>query len=35
MKELKQIEEEYPQLITTDSPTQKVGTSPIKKGLKK
>ena len=30
MKELKQIEAEYPQLITTDSPTQKVGTSPIK-----
>lgn len=35
MKELKQIEAEYPQLITTDSPTQKVGTSPIKKGFKK
>lgn len=35
MKELKQIEAEYPQLITTDSPTQKVGTSPNKKGFKK
>ena len=35
MKELKQIEAEYPQLITADSPTQKVGTSPIKKGFKK
>ena len=35
MKELKQIEAEYPQLITIDSPTQKVGTSPIKKGFKK
>ena len=35
MKELKQIEAEYPQLITADSPTQKVGTSPIKKGFEK
>ena len=34
MKELKQIEKEHPQLITTDSPTQKVGAS-IKKGFEK
>lgn len=34
MKELKQIEKEYPQLITKDSPTQKVGAS-IKKGFEK
>lgn len=34
MKELKQIEKEYPELITTDSPTQKVGAS-IKKGFEK
>jgi len=32
MKELKQIEKEYPELITPDSPTQKVGAS-IKKGF--
>lgn len=34
MKELKQIEKEYPELITKDSPTQKVGAS-IKKGFEK
>ena len=35
MKELKQLEADYPELITPDSPTQKVRTSPIKKGFKK
>lgn len=35
MKELKQLEADYPELITPDSPTQKVGTSQIKKGFKK
>lgn len=34
MKELKGIEKEYPELITKDSPTQKVGAS-IKKGFEK
>ena len=34
MRELKQIEKEYPELITTDSPTQRVGAS-IKKGFEK
>lgn len=34
MRELKQIEAEYPELITKDSPTQKVGAS-IKKGFEK
>ncbi len=34
MRELKQIEAEYPDLITKDSPTQKVGSS-IKKGFNK
>mgnify|MGYP005757245321 FL=1 len=34
MRELKQIEKDYPQLITKDSPTQKVGAS-IKKGFEK
>ena len=34
MKELKQIEAEYPELIREDSPTQKVGAS-IKKGFEK
>ena len=34
MKELKEIEKEYPELITKDSPTQKVGAS-IKKGFEK
>lgn len=33
MKELKEIEKEYPELITKDSPTQKVGAS-FKKGFK-
>lgn len=35
MRELKQIEKEYPELITEDSPTQRVGTGAIKKVLKK
>ena len=34
MRELKQIEKEYPELITKDSPTQNVGSS-IKKGFEK
>ena len=34
MRELKQIEKEYPELITKDSPTQRVGSS-IKKGFTK
>ena len=34
MRELKQIEKQYPELITKDSPTQKVGAS-IKKGFEK
>ncbi len=34
MRELKQIEKEYPELITEDSPTQRVGAS-IKKGFEK
>ena len=34
MKELKGIEKEYPELISEDSPTQKVGSS-IKKGFEK
>lgn len=34
MRELKQIEKEYPELITSDSPTQRVGAS-IKKGFEK
>ena len=34
MRELKQIEKDYPELITKDSPTQKVGSS-IKKGFAK
>lgn len=29
MRELKQIESEYPQLITPDSPTQRVGATPV------
>ena len=29
MRELKQIEELYPTLITTDSPTQRVGAAPV------
>lgn len=35
MRELKQIENEYPELITEDSPTQRVGTGAIKKGFEK
>jgi DNA ligase (NAD+) len=35
MRELKQIEKEYPELITKDSPTQRVGTGAIKKGFEK
>ena len=35
MRELKQIEKEYPELITSDSPTQRVGTGSIKKGFEK
>ena len=34
MRELKQIEKKYPELITNDSPTQRVGAS-IKKGFEK
>jgi DNA ligase (NAD+) len=29
MKELKQLEEEYPQFLTPDSPTQRVGAAPV------
>jgi DNA ligase (NAD+) len=29
MRELKQLEEQYPQFLTPDSPTQRVGTAPI------
>ena len=35
MRELKQIEKEYPELITEDSPTQRVGVGNIKKGFEK
>lgn len=35
MRELKQIENEYPELITKDSPTQNIGTGSIKKGFEK
>lgn len=35
MRELKQIEKEYPELITSDSPTQRVGVGSIKKALKR
>lgn len=35
MSELKKLEAEYPELISPNSPTQKVGTSPIKKGFEK
>ena len=35
MRELKQIEKEYPELITNDSPTQRVGVGSIKKGFEK
>jgi DNA ligase (NAD+) len=30
LRELQQIEHEYPQLITDDSPTQRVGATPLK-----
>jgi len=29
MKELKQLEEQYPQFLTSDSPTQRVGAAPV------
>ncbi len=29
MRELKRLEEEYPQLVTPDSPTQRVGAAPV------
>lgn len=29
MRELKQLEEQYPQLLTSDSPTQRVGATPV------
>ncbi len=29
MRELKQLEEQYPQLLTPDSPTQRVGAAPV------
>jgi len=29
MRELKQLEEQYPQFLTTDSPTQRVGAEPL------
>ncbi|MFC2048537.1 NAD-dependent DNA ligase LigA, partial [Chloroflexota bacterium] len=29
MRELKQLEEKYPQLLTPDSPTQRVGATPV------
>ncbi|MBU2608562.1 MAG: NAD-dependent DNA ligase LigA, partial [Chloroflexi bacterium] len=29
MRELKQLEEQYPQFITPDSPTQRVGAEPV------
>jgi DNA ligase (NAD+) len=29
MRELKQLEEQYPQLLTPDSPTQRVGAAPL------
>ena len=35
MRELKQIEKKYPELITNDSPTQRVGVGNIKKGFEK
>lgn len=35
LRELKQIEAEYPELITKDSPTQNVGTGSMKKGFEK
>lgn len=35
LRELKQIEAAYPELITKDSPTQNVGTGSMKKGFEK
>ena len=35
MRELKEIEKKYPELITLDSPTQNVGTGNVKKGFEK
>ncbi len=35
MRELKEIENQYPELITPDSPTQNVGTGSVKKGFEK
>ena len=29
MRELKQLEEQYPQFLTSDSPTQRVGAAPV------
>ena len=29
IRELRQLEAQYPQLITSDSPTQRVGTAPV------
>ena len=29
MKELKQLEEQYPQFLTPDSPTQRIGAAPV------
>ena len=29
MRELKKLEEEYPQFLTPDSPTQRVGAAPL------
>jgi len=29
MRELKQLEEQYPQLLTPDSPTQRIGAAPV------
>jgi len=29
MRELKQLEEQYPQFLTPDSPTQRVGAAPL------
>src|SRR4030042_6512862 len=29
MRELKQLEEQYPQFLTPDSPTQRVGAAPV------
>lgn len=35
MLELKQIEKEFPDLITSDSPTQNIGVGSVKKGFEK